>query len=218
MTKRDDAVATIVASYTKRVLEGFYNQFGQTEFVQKLQGQDPKIKYALEAGSYLITAFLEQKVARNTIFKKVLMDVATDAPPELAKRIINGARETIKQSATTKEETELANLILELDDEKLKQFLGWAFESSPEERERVLKHLAQFSDDEKLRLVQLPNEVLSQHTAVFGKTQSEPSLTATVTEKSPPGTSEKTTTEKLVEKIKAKRLQLKSQKKRGILW
>ncbi len=194
-----DALAVIFANYLKRGLEGSYDQLGQSKFGEKLKNQSQSTKYLIEAILNSLSVVVDQKVNKNSLIGKVLVDVGTDAAPELARRILDGAKENLKKSENSSE-IELAKLLLELSNEELTRFLDLLLEKDPQEVVEVISYLSQFDSDEILRLVLLPKEAFTKYTRVFGRKIVE-------FQKTKPKKKPKPTVEVLIEKIRQKRLQ-----------
>jgi len=164
---KDDASTIIISNYLKRVLEGGYNRFGQSRVGEMLKNQGPAVKYGLEAMLNIMAATLNQRVTTDTLFNRVLVNIGTDAAPELAKRIINGVRDQVNEKFAG-EESKLANTVLGLAEEPLGVFLNELAALETTQRQQIIDHLNRYSPKEILLLVQLPAELLGLHAKIFG--------------------------------------------------
>lgn len=157
--KKLDGLATFSAGYLKRWLEGnLYDRIFKTELGEKLKSLDKKARYGIEFGLNLLTAFFDQKLADDTALKKFVKEVGIDVGPEISKRLINNTKEQLINNATTQEEKELVNVLLELEDQTLIDLLNWLYDIEATERASVLKQLSRLSLDEVMRFAKLPNE------------------------------------------------------------
>ncbi|MBT9171613.1 MAG: hypothetical protein DDT18_02001 [Actinobacteria bacterium] len=157
--KKLDGLTTFSAGYLKRWLEGnLYDRIFKTELGEKLKSLDKKARYGIEFGLNLLTAFFDQKLADDTALKKFVKEVGIDVGPEISKRLINNTKEQLINNATTQEEKELVNVLLELEDQTLIDLLNWLYDIEATERASVLKQLSRLSLDEVMRFAKLPNE------------------------------------------------------------
>ncbi|MEO0266392.1 MAG: hypothetical protein ABIM43_07305 [candidate division WOR-3 bacterium] len=143
----------------KRWLErNLYDRIFETELGDKLKSLDKKVRYGIEFGLNLLTAFFEQKLSEDTALKKFVKEIGIDVAPEVSKRLINNAKEQLVSSAESSEDKELVNVLLELDDQTLIALLDWLYNVEQTERTEILKQLSQLSFDELVRLAQLTPE------------------------------------------------------------
>jgi len=154
-----NGLAVFSASYMKRWLEGhFYDRIFDTQIGKKLKTLDKRAKYGIEFGLNLLTAFFDQKLSDNTTLKRFVKEVGLDAGPEVSKRLINNAKEQLRNNANSPEERELVNVLLQLDDQTLIGLLNWLYEIDVTQREKVLKQISNLSLDEVVKLAQLTPE------------------------------------------------------------
>ena len=146
------------ANYAKRFLEYFYDNAFQTELGRRLMAMGRPKKYLVEAGLNLLTAFFESRLAENTALKKFVKEVGIDVAPEISKRMINGAREAILAGAQTVEESEVARLLLGLEDKQLIDLLDWLYEKPTDELKASLNRLALMSAEQIARLMRFSSE------------------------------------------------------------
>lgn len=172
-----ELLPTFLANYTKRFLEKGYDRAFQTGLGQKLAGLSPGKKYGIEFALYTLAAFFDSRLAGNTKLRKFAKEVGIDAAPEIAKRMINGAREEIPLSASTPEEKELAQLLLGLEDKELKEIISWLYEKDISEKMAILARLATLSTTETVRLLNLSAEEREKFFSVLKpQPQSEPTF------------------------------------------
>ena len=164
-------LAVSLSNLAKRVMESQYDRLTDTEIGQKLRGLDKKYLYGIEAGLDALGAVIEQILPEDNsvvvFFKKIL----EDAPPEIAKRLVNGVKDGLQlkaQNAKTKEEKMAIMSLLELDDESLKEIIHWFGGMDSNERKRAgdvvsnlacneLKRMATLSAEERKVLIDIQN-------------------------------------------------------------
>jgi len=169
-----NGLATFSAGFMKRWLErNLYDRIFKTELGERLRSIDKKARYGIEVGLNLLTAFFEQKLSEDTALKKFVKEVGIDVGPEISKRLINNAKEKLISNAESSDDKELANVLLDLDDQTLIALLDWLYNVEPAERTKILKQLSQLSFDELVRLAQLTPENRKRLLDLFKKPPSE---------------------------------------------
>ena len=167
--KRGLAIA--LSGYAKRWMEsGVYDRFINTEFGQQLKGLDPKAKYGIEGGLYILTAILEQKFGEDTPIKALIKELSMDAGPEIAKRMINGG-ESPAQAATPSPDTPVAkgnapSALLALEQNQLSELLLWLSAIEAERRKRLIAGLGRLAVEDLIKFVAMPaadRERFAQH-------------------------------------------------------
>lgn len=154
-----NGLAVFSAGYMKRWLEGnLYDRIFKTELGEKLKNLDKRVRYEIEFGLNLLTAFFDQKLAEDTTLKRFVKEVGIDAGPEISKRLINNTKEQLITNAKSPEEKELVNVLLELEDQTLLDLLNWLYDMEATERKETLKQLSRLSFDEIVRLARLKPE------------------------------------------------------------
>jgi hypothetical protein len=147
------AFAVFLASYAKRWLEGnFYDRAFSSDTGRKLIALEDKYKYGIEFCLYALTAFFEGKLAEDTVLKKLVKEIGIDAPPEIGKRMINGAKNRIRGHAETADEKASVETLLELDDELLFVILKWLYEHDGADRQKILRYICSLNRDELAEL------------------------------------------------------------------
>jgi hypothetical protein len=117
--------ASVAASHVKRILDaGFYEQL-EERFGKHLRHFSPKRRKAIEAILYFINAFVDKHMPENGALEKFIKDVATDAPPELGVRLVNG-----RYRSRRGQELDLSDLT----EEELTAFLNWYEHASAADR------------------------------------------------------------------------------------
>jgi len=153
-----NGLAVFSSAYLKRWLEGhFYDRIFETQLGEKLKTLDKRAKYGIEFGLNLLTAFFDQKLSEDTVLKRFVKEVGIDAGPEISKRLIN-AKERLSKNATSPEEKEIVDVLLQLEGQTLIDLLNWLYDIEATERAEVLKQLSRLSLDEAVRLAQLTPE------------------------------------------------------------
>lgn len=206
-----DASTSVFKDYGRRLMEEVYDKMVESKVFESIRNKPEPLKYAIEALLYSVSAVLGQKFPQKNMFQKTFAGIANDAAPELAKRIINGAKKRVADNEISNPKvSRLAALVLELTDEPLNKFLDSLLTLDPEKRQTVLAYISSFDPEEALRLILLPEGVLTKHAEIFGRKEKlkEPKIEA----------GKSNTVEELTQRIRAKRLKLKEQKKKGILW
>jgi hypothetical protein len=151
-------LAVFASGYAKRWMESNYDRLMRTAVGEKLSSLGPIQKHAIEAGLYALMAFADQKLKADTPLKKFLTEVVKDAPPEIAKRLINGAKGELKADAEhlqSLEEKLAVQTLLELDVQTLTSLLEWLANSDSQERHEIAARLQNFSREEIEKLAKL---------------------------------------------------------------
>lgn len=159
--KMMNGLAVFASGYMKRWMEGNYDQLMETEVGKKLKSMKPTSKYALEAALYALMAYADQNVQGNTPVSKFLKEVAKDAPPEIAKRFINGVKTQLKTDAeklSNPEQKLAAQSLLQLNDKDLSELLRWLGETPRQDLSEVAAFLDSLSKDELQRFCSLSPE------------------------------------------------------------
>lgn len=156
-SKIPQGLAVVLASYMKRILEGKYDQLSDNPFFDKLKEQGPGVKYGIEALLYALTAVMEQYLGEDTFFKKAFKEVGLDFGSEFSKRLINGDQlKTIVANNPghwgTTEEKELIEILADLSEEELMEFLDWLDTTTPEERKIMLRNIAKLSPENIMKI------------------------------------------------------------------
>lgn len=153
-----NGLAVFSSAYMKRWLEGhFYDRIFETQLGEKLKTLDKRAKYGIEFGLNLLTAFFDQKLSEDTVLKRFVKEVGIDAGPEISKRLIN-AKEQLSKNATSPEEKEIVDVLLQLEGQTLIDLLNWLYDIEATKRAEVLKQLSRLSLDEVVKLAQLTPE------------------------------------------------------------
>lgn len=156
--KMVNGLAVFASGYTKRWMEGNYDKFMETDVGKKLKSMTPTSKYALEAALYALMAYADQNIQGNTPVSMFLKEVTKDAPPELAKRFINGVKNQLKTDAeklSNPEQKLAAQSLLQLNDKDLSELLRWLSETPRHDLREVTTFLDSLSKDELQRFCSL---------------------------------------------------------------
>jgi hypothetical protein len=146
-----NSLAIFASGYAKRWMESNYDKLMRTAAGKKLTSLGSTQKYAIEAGLYALMTYADQKLKTDTPLKKFLTEVGKDAAPEIAKRIINGAKRELEIDGgrlRSPEEKLAAQSLLELDTEALTKLLEWVESSDQAERGEAMSRLRGLSKDE----------------------------------------------------------------------
>lgn len=140
-------LAAFAAGYAKRMLEGQYNRFGETQTGKRLQGLNLSTKLGIEVALNLAAASLnayEDKLPGH-VWKEFLMQLAEDAPSEISKRILNGDSETASAVREAGESPEVAAAVLrsmaEMDPTSLESLLSAAKIGTSADRQALAQSL-----------------------------------------------------------------------------
>ncbi len=171
----DDALsrrfATFLSGYGRRWMESHYDRLMLSPAGQKLRDLDRRQTYVLEVGLYALMAYVEDRWTPGSPFLLAAKKVAMDAPPEVAKRLLNGIRETARADIGKEQSEErraaIANL-LALEDEDLLSLVAWVASSSPEDRRNLARRPSESclygrttEDPERASSLSLADEMLS---------------------------------------------------------
>jgi len=143
------------ANYAKRSLEYLYDNAFKTPLGQRFLTLGTAKKYAVEFFLNALSSFFELRFKESTSLRKFAKELVTDAAPEVSKRLINGAKHEIEESAKTLEEKELARLLLELEDKDLLGLLNWLYGKGGLEIRTISFQLSRLSPEEIAKLMNL---------------------------------------------------------------
>lgn len=146
-------LATIAAMYTKRLLEKHYDKLAATDIITQLKNKGGGEKYILEFVLYVFAAMLNHQLDENTAIKKFLHEVAIDAPPEIAKRIINNSAASHSPKGVLP-----INSFLELGNDELMALLDWLNAMDTKNRTKTLKTLGALNNAELKKVIALDQE------------------------------------------------------------
>lgn len=155
------ALASFSTGYVKRWMEGRYDQIMQTNPAQRLMQMNAPARYGIEAALYALMAFVDQRWQADSPLQKAVKSVVTDAPPELAKRLVNGFREGLVhggRAASGPQEAAVRETLLSLDDAQLATMLKWYAETKQEDRGRLRRTFGGLSAEQMKRLTNLTEE------------------------------------------------------------
>lgn len=161
--KMMNGLAIFASGYAKRWMEDNYDMAMSTGPGQKLKALPTPAKYALEAGLYALMAYADQKLSSDTPLKKFFKEVAKDAPPEIAKRFINGVKKDIEHDAQTVQRPEqkaALQTLLMLDDATLSGLLQGVAGLSELQRTALAASLSGLNEDQLRKLATLNPEQL----------------------------------------------------------
>lgn len=122
-------------------MEARYDAIMLSPAGRKLMELDQRQRYVIEAGLYALMAYVEERWTPESPVLRGVKKVAVDAPPEVAKRLVNGFREQVVADLdgdVTEERREVISSLLALNDEDLFSFATWMASSSPQERRRLV--------------------------------------------------------------------------------
>jgi hypothetical protein len=155
-------LAVFASGYAKRLLESQYDRFTETELGQKLHDLDKKCRLGLEAGLHVLGAVIEQALPEDNSAVMFFKQILEDAPAELAKRLVNGARSEIQSAvsgAGTKEARMALTSLLDLDDDSLREVLRWFGNMDSTEKNRAAGVVSNLTADNLRRMAALsPDE------------------------------------------------------------
>jgi hypothetical protein len=82
---------SLAEDYSKRVLEGKYDQLAKTDYFRKLKSMDARQRLLVELGLYLANGFFIQgRLKANTPSGNFIIGILSDFFPEMGKRLVNG--------------------------------------------------------------------------------------------------------------------------------
>lgn len=141
-------IAMVVAGYSKRSLEGVYNEASHTAIAQRLKSMPRVAIFSTELALYILGALLVERLGDDTPLMKLLTEVITDAPSEISKRLINGEAELTDLKGLFKAMTP------DKQEEVIKQLLVIGGQSIINKKSVILKQETEKDTDDK----PLPNQ------------------------------------------------------------
>lgn len=89
------SLADTLTAYTTNVIKrwaeaGVYDRLARSPGFERLKGLSPAARYALEAGLSFLGAVAQTNLPERSPAQRVAKALATDAPAELSKRLLNG--------------------------------------------------------------------------------------------------------------------------------
>lgn len=153
-----NSLAVFASGYAKRWMESNYDKLMRTAAGKKLTSLGSAQKYAIEAGLYALMAYTDQKLKADTPLKKFLSEVGKDAAPEIAKRLVNGAKrefEVDQEHLQSPEERLAVQTMLELDAQTLTSLLEWLANAESQERAELAGRLQNLSREQIEKLANL---------------------------------------------------------------
>jgi hypothetical protein len=158
------AAAIVAAGYAKRVMEGQYNEFFRSQLGQSLTALSRPSKLAIEAALNSFVAYVTAKAGtkENSPVKEFLLEMAKDAPSEIAKRMLNGNHATptqhqdFKPAASDSSQRAVLEGLLRMDPKDLNVFVTWLKAASTEDRRRLAEAVVMLSEEQQKKLTALP--------------------------------------------------------------
>jgi len=109
-------IAGVAASYSRRELDrNFYDRLLNTSAGRTLMNMDENGKRQLEFIAYCTSAYATTHKPDTGAFRQFINGVAADAPPEIARRVLNGEHKTSKE--------QIRESLNELTDEQFEEFI-----------------------------------------------------------------------------------------------
>jgi hypothetical protein len=152
------ALSVFSSGYVKRWMENNYDRLMMTAPGRRLMDLDQKTRYAIEAVLYAVMVAGEQALPDGSAVQWLIKEVLLDAPPEVAKRLVNGFRDDyVHQSAHAPSSVvrNTDNLLLQLSPDQLKSILTWCATLPPEEMARYREVLLAMSKEQLAVLASL---------------------------------------------------------------
>jgi succinate dehydrogenase flavin-adding protein (antitoxin of CptAB toxin-antitoxin module) len=162
--------ATFLSGYGSRWMEARYDKIMLSPAGRRLMNLDQRERYVVEAGPYALMSYVQDRWTPESPLLRAVKKAAMDAPPEVAKRLVNGFREQAvadMEGELSEEKRQAIATLLALDDEDLFSFTAWMASASPEQRKQLVRgvHTAPPAGEEPAcdegALPQLADEVLS---------------------------------------------------------
>jgi len=140
-----EAVSSYLATVAKRWAEAnVYDKAARTDLGRQLRSLDPKAKYAVEAALAYVGGLVHSNLPQNSALAGFFGSIVEDAPAELSKRLINGARSELASmapAAAKPGERAALDALLELDDASLIQLLRWLKQHRTDRSQDVVEKL-----------------------------------------------------------------------------
>lgn len=168
-----DAASTFLGGYVKRWMEANYDRLMLTQAGQAARSYDVRVRYAIEAGLYGLLVLMNKQLPESTPLERLVKEVLLDAPPEVAKRLINGAVHAIPDLSAENGGPALRRL-LGLHESRVSAFLSWIGALEPRQRSQVLTLLGALRPDELTAFLSLTPTALEQFVAASALESSTP--------------------------------------------
>ncbi|MCC6695762.1 MAG: hypothetical protein IT365_09045 [Candidatus Hydrogenedentes bacterium] len=148
--KLSQALGSFLSGYIRRMLEAHYDKLVETDLGQTITHLPLSTRYGIEAGLYGLLALLDIVMKDDSLLRKVAKDVISDAPSEISKRIINGAKSSSgRMEGYDKEDVAIVlRSFLALKEEDRETILLWASSGEPRNQRAILTYLATLGPEE----------------------------------------------------------------------
>lgn len=162
-------------------MEKNYDRLMMTGPGKRLMDLDQKTRYGIEFLLYVATAVGAQKLNADSPLAGFFREVVLDAPPEIAKRLINGFREDYvrdRKSIGLAEPSGFGAILEDLTAEQLNSLLTWASDLTPDEFEQLRAALPQLTKNQLAAMIGLDNaQRKAWLTMFYGRTGSKEAKT-----------------------------------------
>ena len=153
-----NGLAIFASGYVKRWMEGNYDALMRTAAARRLMECGKPNRYGIEAALNALFAYADQNWSHDTPLRRLLREVALDAPSEISKRLVNGFRDEVLSGVRENppEHTKsFEQALLQLDDATLGALLSWLARTTPTDRARLRSLVGTLSDEELGKLARL---------------------------------------------------------------
>jgi hypothetical protein len=121
-------LSVFASGYVKRWMEDNYDHLMMTAPGRRLMDLDQKTRYGIEAVLYAVMAVGEHKLPENSPLQWLFKEVLVDAPPEIAKRLVNGFREDYVRNphkSIPSQSRSFGSILEDLEADQLNSLLAW---------------------------------------------------------------------------------------------
>lgn len=150
-----ELVATFLTGYAKRLMEGAYDRLLVGSVGEHISRLEPGVMYGMEAALYALMAGMGKWMPEAGPLQRAIKSVAMDAPPEVAKRLINGIAPATPRVCGG-ESGHGKNELLDMPAEEVTDFLAWYAGLAEASQNLLLKVMDGFQPGELAAFVRLP--------------------------------------------------------------
>lgn len=179
--------AIVAAQDAKRRLERLYDQLSDTKVVKKLKTLPKAQKILVGLGLYAAGIPAEERLPDDNPVALFVKEILTDAPAEIARRVINGETKIDHappqiQTTEISAEEKLIDIALEMGEEERKELTAWLSDLTPEERVVFIQRISSLAPQKITKLFQIDPDsrekllaILAPIQEILPKQSSEPS-------------------------------------------
>jgi len=150
-------LAVFASLYAKRMMEGQYDRLLTTSAGKQLHALSGPTKLGIEAALNLLAALAstQESALTDKAWKKFAYEVLLDAPPEIAKRLLNGPKAEELQSSVrpdtpiSSEQQAAWETFRQLEPQTMESLLGWLRSADASDRQQLADYLVKLVEDQR---------------------------------------------------------------------